>query len=87
MSKSIIKYSVVLGISTALLSLIVGSEAKDSPFSHVAGMEETQVAIDTPKTPDLKYPYAISYRTKQDCAKAGEEIAELKSKMSEDEGK
>jgi cell surface protein SprA len=56
-SKSIIKYTVVLGVSTALLSLIVGSEAKVSPFSHVADLDELRptVAVDTP--PQLKYPY------------------------------
>lgn len=57
MSKSVIKYTVVLGVSTALLSLIVGSEAKVSSYSHVTSVEEMQPTIDTPKTPDLKYPY------------------------------
>jgi cell surface protein SprA len=54
-SKSIIKYSVVIGISTALLSLIVGSEAKVSSYSHVKEDDGMLVAVDTP--PDLKYPY------------------------------
>ena len=56
MSKSIIKYSVVIGISTALLSLIVGSEAKVSSYSHVKEEDGLLVAIDTPGEP-LKYPY------------------------------
>jgi cell surface protein SprA len=56
-SKSILKYTVVLGVSTALLSLIVGSEAKVSPFSHAADIDElrSEVVVDTP--PQLKYPY------------------------------
>lgn len=56
-SKSIIKYSVVVGISTALLSLIFGSEAKVSSYSHVKEADGMLVAIDTPKPTDLKYPY------------------------------
>ena len=56
MSKSIIKYTIVLGVSTALLSLIVGSEAKVSPYTHLTDEQEAQPVIDTPKT-DLKYPY------------------------------
>ena len=55
MSKSVIKYTVVIGISTALLSLIVGSEAKVSTYSHPLLTEKNQIAIDTPIT--LKYPY------------------------------
>lgn len=57
MSKSIIKYTVVLGVSAALLSMIVGSEAKVSPFSHVADIDELrpEVAVDTP--PQLKYHF------------------------------
>lgn len=54
MSKSVIKYTVVIGISTALLSLIVGSEAKVSTYSHPSQAEENQMAVDTPIT--LKYP-------------------------------
>ncbi len=56
MSKSIIKYTVVIGVSAALLSLIVGSEAKESPFSHVGSIDEPLMAIDTPVV-KLKYPY------------------------------
>lgn len=56
MSKSIIKYTVVLGVSTALLSMIVGSEAKVSTYARLTDAEELQPAVDTPK-PDLKYPY------------------------------
>jgi cell surface protein SprA len=56
-SKSVIKYTVVIGISTALLSLIVGSEAKVSTYSHPLETEKNLATIDTPKTPDLKYPY------------------------------
>lgn len=58
MSKPIIKYTVVIGISAALLSMIVGSEAKVSSFSHIRDIDERSVAIDTPIiNPDLKYPY------------------------------
>lgn len=57
MSKSVIKYTVVIGISTALLSWIVGSEAKVSNRPHPLEVERNLVTIDTPKTPDLKYPY------------------------------
>jgi cell surface protein SprA len=55
-SKSVIKYTVVIGISTALLSLIVGSEAKVSTYSRLTDAEELQPVVDTPIV-DLKYPY------------------------------
>lgn len=57
MSRSIIKYSVVAVISSSLLSLIVGSEAKVSSYSHAKEADGMLVAIDTPKPSDLKYPY------------------------------
>ncbi len=58
MSKSILKYTVTIGISAALLSMIVGSEAKVSPFSHAVDIAERPFAIDTPIIdPVLKYPY------------------------------
>jgi cell surface protein SprA len=59
------KYIVVGGVSAALLSVIVGSDAKISSYDH-AGASDVEfplVAVDTPEVPDdtplmLPYPYS-----------------------------
>ncbi|MGQ0826809.1 MAG: T9SS outer membrane translocon Sov/SprA [Bacteroidota bacterium] len=60
MARSLIKYIVVGGVSAALLSVVVGSDAKISPFEHTAiKNEELLVALDTPEDEDspLILPY------------------------------
>ncbi|MES2591375.1 MAG: cell surface protein SprA [Bacteroidota bacterium] len=52
MTKTLTKYIVVGGLSTGLLSLIVGSDAKVSSFNHAARVDAylPEIALDTPVT-------------------------------------
>jgi cell surface protein SprA len=57
------KYLVVGGISAALLSVIVGSDAKVSGYDHVlaSDLEEQMIAVDTPEVPEPDAPVILPY--------------------------
>lgn len=58
MAKTVTRNIAVVGISAALLSVIVGSEAKESAHRYAAQTAILQTVIDTPITdPKLPYPY------------------------------
>lgn len=67
MAKSLSKYLVVGGISAALLSVIVSSNAKVSPFEHYTAAENGAplVAIDTP-IEDVILPYKFQDNSDKD---------------------
>jgi cell surface protein SprA len=60
LSFKISKYIVVGGVSAALLSVIVGSDAKISTYDHPAE-SDVLVAVDTPETPDNSTPVILPY--------------------------
>lgn len=57
------KYLIVGGISAALLSVIVGSNAKNSPYDHAGAsdVDLPMMAVDTPETPDGTTPVTLPY--------------------------
>lgn len=50
-------------MSAALLSVIVGSDAKNSPYDHAnaSDLEQPMMAVDTPEVPDESTPVILPY--------------------------
>jgi cell surface protein SprA len=57
------KYLVVGAVSAALLSVIVGSDAKVSPYDHAGSFDADQpmMAVDTPEVPEEDSPIILPY--------------------------
>ncbi|HEX8516448.1 MAG TPA: cell surface protein SprA [Bacteroidia bacterium] len=63
MSFKISKYIVVGGVSAALLSVIVGSDARVSDYDHAAAsdVELPMIAVDSPEVPEPDSPLMLPY--------------------------
>ena len=63
MGFKISKYLVVGAVSAALLSVIVGSDAKVSPHDYMStvDLEQPMMAVDTPEVPDNSTPTILPY--------------------------